>query len=84
MLGMHVYRASGPQALTADAAAIRWLLLFGISSGIGALAVMSTDLTGIVGLGQLAWVIVLIYTTYSSPTKQGIHDRYAGSLVVRN
>jgi len=83
MLGMHVYRVSGPQALAADAAAIRWLLLFGISTGIGALAVASSDLVNVVGLGQLVWLIVLIATTLQSPMKQGIHDRYAGSIVVR-
>ena len=84
MLGMHVYRVSGPVALAPEAAVIRWLLLFGVFSGIGALAVASPDISGVVGLGQLAWVIVLIVTTMQSPMKQGLHDRLAGSIVVRN
>jgi uncharacterized RDD family membrane protein YckC len=84
LLGIHVYRFTGPQALAFEAAALRWVLLFGIGSVIGALAVVSPSLQGILGLGQLAWLVVLIVTTSQSPTKQGIHDRYAGSLVVRN
>jgi uncharacterized RDD family membrane protein YckC len=84
MLGMHVYQVSGPQALTLEAAVIRWLLLFGIMTGVGAVAVLSVDLTGVVGLAQLAWLVVLIYTTIQSPMKQGIHDKYAQSIVVRN
>ena len=38
---------------------------------------------GIVGLVQLAWTLVLLVTTASSPTKQGLHDKFAGSAVVR-
>lgn len=84
LLGMHVYRFTGPQALVFEAAAVRWVLLFGIGAVIGALALVSPPLQGILGLSQLAWLVVLIVTTAQSPTKQGIHDRYAGSLVVRN
>jgi uncharacterized RDD family membrane protein YckC len=84
LLGIHVYRFTGPQALAFEAAALRWVLLFGVGSVIGALAIVSPSLQGILGLGQLAWLVVLIVTTSQSPTKQGIHDRYAGSLVVRN
>jgi uncharacterized RDD family membrane protein YckC len=84
MLGIHVYRFAGPQALGLEAAALRWVLLFGVGSVIGALGVVSPSLQGILGLGQLAWLVVLIVTTTQSPTKQGIHDKYAGSIVVRN
>jgi hypothetical protein len=32
---------------------------------------------------ELLWVIVLMITTATSPTKQGFHDRFANSAVVR-
>jgi uncharacterized RDD family membrane protein YckC len=82
-LGLHVYGAEGPRPLTVDRAAIRWFLLFGVLYLVGAIVVAAPDAAGVVGLVQLVWVIVLAVTTYQSPTKQGLHDKYAGSLVVR-
>jgi uncharacterized RDD family membrane protein YckC len=32
---------------------------------------------------SLVWAIVLLITTAQSPTKQGLHDRYAKSVVVK-
>jgi uncharacterized RDD family membrane protein YckC len=37
----------------------------------------------LVGLFEIVWQIVLLATTASSPTKQGLHDQFAGSAVVR-
>jgi hypothetical protein len=84
LLGIHVYKATGPQALEMPAAVIRWVVLFGISTAIGAIAVAAPDTAGVLGFAQLGWIIVLAVTTYQSPTKQGLHDRYAASVVVRN
>jgi uncharacterized RDD family membrane protein YckC len=82
MLGLHVFGAAAPQPLALQNAALRWVVLFGISSLLGAVAVVSPSLTNLVGFGQLGWVIVLLVTTIQSPTKQGLHDQVAGSLVV--
>jgi uncharacterized RDD family membrane protein YckC len=84
LLGSHVYRSTGPQALALEAAAVRWALLFGVAAIIGTLAIAIPAVEGILGFGQLAWLVVLIATTVQSPPRQGIHDKYAGSLVVRN
>jgi uncharacterized RDD family membrane protein YckC len=83
LLGLHVFGAAGPKPLRLDSAVVRWFILLGVSSLMGALTVASADLTNVVGLVQLVWVIVLAVTTYQSPTKQGLHDRLAGSFVVR-
>ena len=83
MLGLHVFDAAGPKPLPLQGAAVRWFVLFGIGYLIGAIAILSPNTSGVVGLGQLAWVIILAVTTYQSPTKQGWHDRAAGSYVVR-
>ena len=35
------------------------------------------------GPGRLAWFIFLLYTTWKSPTKQGYHDVFANTMVVK-
>jgi uncharacterized RDD family membrane protein YckC len=82
MLGLRVCRASGPQALPLEAAVIRWALLFGVSAVIGIAAIAAPSASGALSLVQLVWLIILAVTTYQSPMKQGIHDKYAGSVVV--
>jgi len=38
---------------------------------------------GIANLSLLAWTLALLVTTVASPTKQGLHDRFAGTAIVR-
>ena len=40
-------------------------------------------LGSLLGLAVLAWYIFLLWTTYSSPTKQGWHDKFVNSMVVK-
>jgi len=44
---------------------------------------VTTSLAGLTGLIGFAWAVVLLLTTISSPTKQGLHDRFANTAVVR-
>jgi uncharacterized RDD family membrane protein YckC len=81
-LGVRVFRATGPQRLSFGAAALRWALLFGVVSLLGALGGLNYVLAGLAGWGQLVWLIALIVTTARDPMRQGLHDRLAGSLVV--
>ncbi|MEA2518238.1 MAG: hypothetical protein QOF49_318, partial [Chloroflexota bacterium] len=37
----------------------------------------------LIGLLSLVWVIALVVTTAQSPTKQGLHDQFAKSIVVK-
>jgi uncharacterized RDD family membrane protein YckC len=37
----------------------------------------------LIGLAALGYVIYLLYTTAASPTKQGFHDVFVGSMVVK-
>ena len=60
-------------------AAKRWLA-YGSFLGIAAFA---AALAPIVGIVQLVWTLALLATTVTSPTKQGLHDRFAGSAIVR-
>jgi uncharacterized RDD family membrane protein YckC len=79
LLKIQVGNAFDGRPLSFDQAVRRWLglgeflSLFGLTAGLAALA------SGI----QLIWWIVLLITTATSPTKQGLHDRIANSAVVR-
>jgi uncharacterized RDD family membrane protein YckC len=84
LLGMRVGSESNGTMLTTRQALARWGLLgapFGIS------AVLTTAFSGlghtIFDLAVAAWYAVLLVTTSRSPTKQGLHDRIAGSVVAK-
>jgi len=40
-------------------------------------------MVGLVFIAVIVWWIALLVTTATSPTKQGLHDRLANSLVVK-
>ena len=48
-----------------------------------AFAVWQSDRVGLPIVPALAWVIFLLYTTWKSPTKQGWHDVFANTMVVK-
>lgn len=56
----------------------RWLALGSWLAALG----YTEDLSILVGLVALVWIIILLITTVTSPTKQGLHDRFANSAVV--
>ena len=57
----------------------RWLAMGDWLSVVGVLAVLG----GMANLALLAWTLALLVTTVASPTKQGLHDRFAGTAMVR-
>ena len=78
-LGLRVVDAPGPSTLGIGPAVVRWAA-FGYPLTIVALipvlgSVVSWALTG--------WTIVLLISTAMSDTNQGLHDRFAGSAVLR-
>jgi uncharacterized RDD family membrane protein YckC len=79
IFSIQVGNAFDGRPLRLDQAVRRWL-------GLGDFVqVMAFTPTLVVALGSLVflWNIVLLITTASSPTKQGVHDRLANSAVVR-
>jgi uncharacterized RDD family membrane protein YckC len=79
---MQVGNAADGATLTMEQAVKRWLAL----GGIFALAQLLQPLAALgilVGLAGIVWAIVLLVTTAQSPTKQGLHDQFAGSVVVK-
>ena len=82
VLGMQVGNQSDGATLTMDQAVKRWLALGGIFSLTQALNPI--PLLGLlIGLASIAWVIFLLITTAQSPTKQGWHDKFAGTIVAK-
>jgi len=58
---------------------IRWLALGGVATLVG----IVPALAGLAGLLGAFWELLLLVTTASSPTKQGLHDRIAGTVLVQ-
>ena len=80
--GMQVGNDSDGTTLTWQRAAMRWAAL--TIAPLAFLQGISTQpFSGLLSLLLLAWAIALLVTTATSPTEQGWHDRWAGSLVVR-
>jgi uncharacterized RDD family membrane protein YckC len=82
MLGMQVGNAADGATLTMEQAVKRWLALGGVFA-LAQLLQPLPALGALIGLAGLVWAIVLLVTTAQSPTKQGLHDRFAGSVVVK-
>ena len=79
LFGLQVGNAADGARLRTDQAVKRWFA-YGSWLGIAAIVPVMGALAGLVSLG---WTLVLLFTTASSPTKQGLHDTFAGSAVVR-
>ena len=81
-LGMQVGNAADGATITMDQAIRRWLALGGVFSL--AQTLNQFPLLGLlIGLAALVWTIALLVTTAQSPTKQGLHDQFAGTMVVK-
>lgn len=76
---IQVGNAFDGRPLTLNQAVRRWL---GYGSFLGLLAIVPA-VRGYDALAQLAWILVLLATTARSPMKQGLHDRFAHSALVR-
>jgi uncharacterized RDD family membrane protein YckC len=81
-LSMQVGNAGDGATLTTDQAIRRWLAIS--APGIIAQVLLPFGTIGwVVSLMAFAWFIFLVYTTASSPTKQGWHDVFANTMVVK-
>ena len=82
VLGMQIGNAGDGKTLTMDQAIRRALVI----SGPGVVAQALYPLPGIGALLLLAaflWFCYLLYSTWKSPTKQGFHDVFAHTMVVK-
>ncbi|MGH2513836.1 MAG: RDD family protein [Candidatus Limnocylindrales bacterium] len=82
VLGMQIGDAGTGATLTQDQAIKRWIALgapFTLAQAFNPFPLLGI----LISIAALAWFIYLVYTTYSSPTKQGWHDIFAHSMVVK-
>lgn len=82
VLGMQIGDAGTGATLTQDQAIKRWIALgapFTIAQAFNPFPLLGI----LISIAALAWFIYLVYTTYSSPTKQGWHDIFAHTMVVK-
>ena len=81
-LGMQVGNAGDGKTLTMEQAVRRWIALgapFGLVQAFNPLPGVGV----LLGIAALVYFIFLLWTTYSSPTKQGFHDKFANTMVVK-
>lgn len=79
LLKLQVGNAFDGNPMTSSQAVRRWFAYGVWLSTFG----LVLDVVAPVGLVGFVWWLVLLITTASSPTKQGIHDRFANTAVVR-
>lgn len=82
VIGLQLGNESDGSNITMNQAITRWALLFGPSS-IAQAANAAPGIGFLISLVALGWVIALLVTTAQSPTKQGLHDRYAKTIMVK-
>jgi uncharacterized RDD family membrane protein YckC len=78
MLRLRILGATTATTLSPNDAVLRWLAL----SGAVAILTLVPGLSGYIGLVSLIWLVVLLATTAMHPLHQGLHDRWARSVVV--
>jgi uncharacterized RDD family membrane protein YckC len=82
ILGMQIGDAGSGATLTQDQAIKRWIALgapFSVAQAFNPFPLLGI----LISLAALGWFIYLVYTTYQSPTKQGWHDIFAHTMVVK-
>ena len=83
MLGLQIGNEMDGRTIAWSQAVVRWLIigvpmtLSTFSSYASSFIVLAISLIGVL------WLIVLLYTIAQSPTKQGLHDRYARTIMVK-
>ena len=79
LLGLQVGNATDGRTLDRGQALKRWFAMGAWLDVVAAIPVLGA----LVSLGQFIWYLVLLVTTASDPRRQGLHDRFAGTAVVK-
>jgi len=82
VLNLQIGSAPSGTTITRDQAIRRWIALgapFSVAQVLNPLPLIGL----LIGLAALGWVIFLLYTTAQSPTKQGWHDVFANTMIVK-
>jgi hypothetical protein len=68
--------------LTQNQAVRRWVALGGLLPLVQVLYQLPA-IGALIGLATFGYYVYLLYSTAKSPTKQGFHDKFANSVVVK-
>ena len=79
LLRLRLLTAATAGTLSFNDALLRWIAL----SGAIAILALLPRVAGTVGILSLIWLLVLLITTATHPLHQGLHDRWARSVVVQ-
>ncbi len=83
LLGMQIGQQGDGQTITFNQGILRYAVMFGPGFVAGLLSAFVLSLGLIASLVAFVWFIALLVTTAQSPTKQGLHDKYAQTMVVK-
>ncbi len=83
LLGMQIGQQGDGQTITFNQGILRYAVMFGPGFVAGLLSAFVLSLGFLASLIALIWFIALLVTTAQSPTKQGLHDKYAQTMVVK-
>lgn len=84
LLGLRIGDESDGRPITWRQSAIRWLIL-GVPALLASAAVYVPNIIGLIlGAVGAALLLLLLYTMAQSPTKQGLHDRSAHTIVTKS
>lgn len=84
LLGLQIGDEKDGHSIDRSQAFMRWLVL-GIPSILSTFATsVNTGLSIVTALVGLVWLIALLYSIAQSPTKQGYHDRFARTIMVKS
>lgn len=82
LLGLQIGHETDGRNITYQQAAWRFGVLFGPNIVLGLLAAFAPSL-GLLSFLGLVWLVYVLVTMAQSPTKQGVHDKYAHTMVVK-
>jgi uncharacterized RDD family membrane protein YckC len=82
-LGLQIGHESDGHTIDMNTAVIRYGVLFGPAIAAQLLTAFSLGLGSVAYLVDAIWFFYLLYTTAQSPTKQGFHDKYAHTMIVK-
>jgi uncharacterized RDD family membrane protein YckC len=84
LLGLQIGSEVDGSTITQNQALIRWAIIGLPSVFASAASYFSSGLGVLLSLVALVWLIVLLVSIAQSPTKQGYHDRYARTIMVKS
>jgi uncharacterized RDD family membrane protein YckC len=84
LLGLRIGDEADARMISWRGATVRWALV-GVPVVLASLAVYVPHLVGLVlGAVGAGWLLLLLYTMAQRPTRQGLHDRLAHTIVFRS